>query len=322
MLTKLITRPSSLEKVDVFGELASYCSHVDPISTSEFYSRQQTLAEALFSMNASAYIAEPGASALYYANVSSSSWSLSERPLLLLLSPNIEDDGTVTPQISLLTPSFEATRAKLLPLPAKEVSYPEWPEEVDPFGVAVRALPPLHDGAKIFVDGSIRNFIVDGMQKAAPQANVLTAPVEIRSIRERKSATELEIMKCANEVGDALSITSFGYSRHVLGYPCIHSSCSQTIFHRYQRITGQSSDCSSTYDCRIEGWLWPRAFRRFLRIISLKYRAAADISFAENAALPHGSGTDRALGPSDFALIDCGGSLHGYASDVTRVSCS
>ena len=39
----------------------------------------------------------------------------------------------------------------------------------------------------------------------------------------------------------------------------------------------------------------------------------------ENAALPHGSGTDRVLGKSDFILIDGGGSLHGYVSDVTRV---
>jgi hypothetical protein len=39
----------------------------------------------------------------------------------------------------------------------------------------------------------------------------------------------------------------------------------------------------------------------------------------ENAALPHGSGTDRALGEHDLALFDVGGSLHGYMSDVTRV---
>ena len=39
----------------------------------------------------------------------------------------------------------------------------------------------------------------------------------------------------------------------------------------------------------------------------------------ENAALPHGSGTDKVLTPSDFVLIDCGGELHGYVSDLTRV---
>jgi Xaa-Pro aminopeptidase len=39
----------------------------------------------------------------------------------------------------------------------------------------------------------------------------------------------------------------------------------------------------------------------------------------ENAALPHGSGTDRVLGKTDFILIDTGGVLFGYHSDVTRV---
>lgn len=45
-----------------------------------------------------------------------------------------------------------------------------------------------------------------------------------------------------------------------------------------------------------------------------------DSSLTENAALPHGSGTDRQLGAGNFILIDTGGSLHGYESDITRVS--
>lgn len=49
--------------------------------------------------------------------------------------------------------------------------------------------------------------------------------------------------------------------------------------------------------------------------------ADSPISFAvENAALPHGSGSDRALGKADFILIDAGGTLLEYHSDVTRVS--
>jgi Xaa-Pro aminopeptidase len=42
-------------------------------------------------------------------------------------------------------------------------------------------------------------------------------------------------------------------------------------------------------------------------------------STLDNAALPHGSGTDKSLGKADFALFDCGASLHGYYSDITRV---
>ena len=46
---------------------------------------------------------------------------------------------------------------------------------------------------------------------------------------------------------------------------------------------------------------------------------STEISTLDNAALPHGSGTDKSLGKADFALFDCGASLHGYYSDVTRV---
>lgn len=45
----------------------------------------------------------------------------------------------------------------------------------------------------------------------------------------------------------------------------------------------------------------------------------SDSRTEENAALPHGTGTDRVLGRSDLILIDTGGVLFGYHSDVTRV---
>ena len=41
-----------------------------------------------------------------------------------------------------------------------------------------------------------------------------------------------------------------------------------------------------------------------------------------NAALPHGGGADRILQKDEYVLVDAGGSLHGYVSDVTRVSLS
>lgn len=37
------------------------------------------------------------------------------------------------------------------------------------------------------------------------------------------------------------------------------------------------------------------------------------------AARPHGGGGDAVLGVNDFVLIDCGGMLHDYWSDLTRV---
>lgn len=45
---------------------------------------------------------------------------------------------------------------------------------------------------------------------------------------------------------------------------------------------------------------------------------AGHLLTTENAALPHGSGTDRVLGASDFVLIDAGGRWGSYMSDITR----
>jgi len=152
-------------------------------------------------VNASAYIAEPGANAQFFGNISSSQWQLSERPLLLIVSPHIVNDE-VEAKISVLTPSFEATRAKLLHIPSiSDITFAEWPEDVNPYEVAISALPPLTGGQDtIFVDSGIRHFIVDGLDEAAPpKSKVLSAPMEIRYLRERKSPSEIELLKCVNE---------------------------------------------------------------------------------------------------------------------------
>lgn len=194
--TALLRRPAH-----DFSHLASHCAHVKPIPVASFIQRQDALARTLHELGAAAYIAEPGANAAFYANLSGSSWHLSERPLLLIITPSIDDDNNISSNVSILTPSFEATRAKLLPIPAaSEITYPEWPEEVDPYEVAVSAIPGLR-GSTIFVDGSMRHFLVDGLQKAAGgSSKVVSAPVEVRRLRERKSKEEIEIMKCVNEV--------------------------------------------------------------------------------------------------------------------------
>ncbi|KZT68185.1 Creatinase/aminopeptidase [Daedalea quercina L-15889] len=265
-----------------FSHLAEHCAHISPVSTSSFLQRQQALAQSLHELNASAYIAEPGASAAYFANLSQSQWHLSERPLLLIISPDVDSSEQVHARVSILTPSFEATRAKLLSIPSQdEVTYPSWPEDVSPFEVAVSAVPQLKEGT-IFVDGMMRSFVLDGLQKAATESNVLTAPVEIRRLRERKSAEELEIMKCVNEA----TLLAIRAVRENVKIGMRESEARQLM------STALSAAGLSDGSC-----------------LTL---------FGENAALPHGSGTDRVLGAHDFVLVDCDAELHGYRSDITR----
>ncbi|KAI0093553.1 Creatinase/aminopeptidase [Irpex rosettiformis] len=279
--------PRSTRQAADFSALATHCSNARPIPISSFIERQNRLAQTLHSLGASAYIAEPGANAAYYANLSSTTWHLSERPLLLLITPS-EESGVITGKVAILTPSFEATRARLLPIPSNsEIAYPEWPEDANPYKIAVSAISSLQGSKdaprKIFIDGAARNFIVDGLQEAAGQrVHVASAPVEIKRLRERKTEEELEIMKCVNEV----TLLAIRAVRKQL-YIGIKESEAKTLIRSALEAAG---------------------------LISLD----SIVLFGPDAALPHGSGTDRELQKKDYVLIDCGGELHGYHSDVTR----
>lgn len=181
-----------------FSELAGHCAHITPIGKDEFLARQQSLAETLYALNASAYVAEPGPSARYYANVSA--WGLSERPLLLIISPQLEGTS-IKPNVSILTPYFEKSRAQLMDIPsADSLTYVAWREDVDPYKMAVSVMPSLTLGGPILVEGELRAFILDGLSKASPSTPVVSAPIEVQRLRQRKSPKELEIMTCANEV--------------------------------------------------------------------------------------------------------------------------
>ncbi|KAG6874277.1 hypothetical protein C0995_001502 [Termitomyces sp. Mi166 len=261
--------------------LEDHCAHVSPIDKSEYYRRQTALVGKLLALNASAYIAEPGASATFFGNISQTNWKLSERPLLLIITPSEAVEGPLA-KISVLTPKFEATRAKSLLVPSESpVQYVEWPEDASPYKIASSAFPHTATGT-IFVDSSIRKFIADGFESALPNATILSAPEAIRQLRERKSSAEIDLLKCANEAT-------------VLAIRAVHKKLYVGIRESEARFLVGSA----------------------LASVGLKNGGCLTL-FGENAALPHGSGTDRALNASDFALFDCTASLHGYYSDVTR----
>ncbi|CCL99336.1 uncharacterized protein FIBRA_01354 [Fibroporia radiculosa] len=282
-----------------FSHLADHCAHVSPITASSFLDRQQSLAQTLHALNISAYVAEPGPSAGYFANLSSSQWGLSERPLLLIVSPKADAEDNIRAQVSILTPAFEVTRAKLLSIPTpSDIEYVSWPEDVDPFSTAVSAISSL-SGNTIVVDGMVRSFISDGLKKAAPNSRIALAPVEIRRLRERKSEQELEIMKCVNEV-----------RRILVCHGLFMIVCDKVTVLAIRAVRENMYIGMRESEAR-------RMIVGALGAAGLRDPSALTL-FGENAALPHGSGTDRILGPHDFVLIDCDGSLHGYQSDVTR----
>ncbi|PBK64514.1 Creatinase/aminopeptidase [Armillaria solidipes] len=139
-----------------------------------------------------------------------------------------------------------------------------------------------------------QHFIVDGLRTAFPKATVIATPTEIRQLRERKSEGELELLKCANEA-TLLAIRHTPKHMHI----GIRESDARQLVARALADAGlKDGGCLTLFG----GTRLPLSI----------------LSRPENTALPHGSGTDRRLGPDDFALFDCTASLHGYWSDVTR----
>lgn len=200
-----------VQDIPSFGHLAAHCANMKPISALDFHSRQQELADKLHSLGAAAYIAEPGSNALYFANISLSQWRLSERPFLLAITPMVQDHHDakgirqiVKPQVFILTPQFESSRARLLQMPISgNITFVEWAESENPYKAMVSALKNEHQRhtSKIFVDEGSRFFVVDGIRQASTEFTIESSPTEIQALREIKSHAELELLRCANEVG-------------------------------------------------------------------------------------------------------------------------
>ncbi|KAJ9121667.1 hypothetical protein QFC22_002287 [Naganishia vaughanmartiniae] len=259
--------------------------------------------DGLESSSGEIYIMEPGASSTYYAGISAQDWHISERPFLLLIEhQQVADSQNSASILTILTPAFEASRAKLLDLPGMEkdteVHFIEWKEEEDWAHVLVRHLNgrngSIAQGASsvnLHFDPAVRTFIPAGIARAAATTqdgdtnlalSVDVADARILSVRERKSAEEIAVLKCGNQ----LTLEAIKATRDAMFFG-IKESQTASILSRYFKELGMPGG---------EGL----------------------VLFGENAALPHGTGTDRALKEDDFALIDAGGQFRGYTSDITR----
>ncbi|PQE28105.1 aminopeptidase ypdF protein [Rutstroemia sp. NJR-2017a WRK4] len=159
---------------------------VPPITADEFLTRQQTLSSALKSAGVDAFIAEPSASTAYLANISSS-YDLSERPFLVILSASGE--------ASLLVPKFETNRITALEMvfPDDQPKVIQWREEESPYTV----LAQHTSFKKIMLDEHARFMIASGLQKNGIE--VVPTSQEIQALRAVKSEAELKILSGINE---------------------------------------------------------------------------------------------------------------------------
>ena len=153
-----------------------------------------------------------------------------------------------------------------------------WEEHEDPFALLAKGLTP----GRIAVDPGMRHFIYAGIARSVAPREVISGRSVVTQARMIKSDRELALLDRANQATKAALQVAYAQSK--IG---MRESSLRRIIRDAQAAAGLKN-------------VW------------------ALVLFGPNAAFPHGTGKERTLQAGDMVLVDTGGQLHGYCSDITR----
>ena len=181
----------------------------------------------------------------------------------------------------LVTPFFERPSVEqTLGIPA---DVRVWQEDENPFAVAAAFLTERGLGAvRLGIEETVRFFIADGLAQALPGATIVSADPVVRGCRMVKSPAEIALMQRATDV----TIAAY---RHV--HPRVRAGMTN------HDIAAMMDDAT----IRLGG--------------SPEFSL---VLIGPAAALPHGSRAPQVVTDGAVVLMDCGCTVQGYQSDVSR----
>ncbi len=234
---------------------------------------QQRIAKAqalMQHLNIDALLLEPGSAMAYFTGIQ---WWRSER----LTAVIIPREG----EFAVITPFFEESSVRESMTFGDEVL--TWNEHESPFALLGLLLEGRGiKGRRIALEGSVRYFVVNGLQQALPNMDVQPGEIITRACRMIKSPAELALMHKANEV--TLRAYDHVYTRLEQG---MRPQDLKQLIHQAQADLGGDN-------------IWTMAL------------------FGEASAYPHGSGQPQQISEGQIVLMDCGCSVQGYKSDISR----
>jgi Xaa-Pro dipeptidase len=159
-----------------------------------------------------------------------------------------------------------------------------WNEHESPFSLIVQALRDrgVTGGSVLAVESTTRFFIVDGIRKASSGYEIVSGDKLVRACRLIKSAAELALMQTANDV--TIAALRFVHDRVRSGMA--------------------AADISSLMDQATSALGGAPEFSMVL--------------LNEASAYPHGSIKHETVHEGSVILMDCGCTVHGYQSDISR----
>lgn len=158
-----------------------------------------------------------------------------------------------------------------------------WQEDESPHALVARALQDLGAAGRVGIEETMPFAFSDGIALAAPALRFASAIPVSAGCRMVKDAHELALMRRAAEVT-------------LRAHRAVFESLREGL-----TVTDAAA--------------WSAAAHR-----RLGARGGSLVLFGPDAAFPHGTEKPRTLRAGDVVLIDGGGRVHGYASDITRTA--
>ena len=132
------------------------------------------------------------------------------------------------------------------------------------------------------IEETVRYFAIDGLMRVMPDVAIMSGAAVVRGCRMVKSPTEIKLMQKAADI----TIAAYRYAA-----PRIEKGM-------------KPADIGAMMKAAHEGYGADHEF--------------ALILLGEASAYPHGSGKPQAVQEGEVVLMDCGCSVHGYQSDISR----
>ena len=252
------------------SQLIPITGDAKPIGVAERKARIGRAQALMAEHDIDALLLEPGSAMLYFSGVS---WWRSER----LTTVVIPREG----EIGIVTPYFEEPSVRESMTFGDDVR--TWHEHENPFERVTGILQDrgLQKGA-IGLEETVRYFVVDGLQRAAPEFTIKSASPVTLGCRMYKSKNELALMKKASEV--TLRAYEHVYTNLELGM--MPADVSAMMQEAQTDLGGVG--------------IWNMAL------------------FGPASAYPHGTSQSQEIKEGQIVLMDCGCSVHGYQSDISR----
>jgi Xaa-Pro aminopeptidase len=161
-----------------------------------------------------------------------------------------------------------------------------WQETDDPYAIVVRDIDPLRPagrGARVAVNDRLWATHLLQLQAALPTARFELATPALRDLRMRKDDAEVELLRRAAQAADRVVAA-------IAAGPLVGRTEADVAAEVRERLVAEGHD-------RAEFWI---------------------VASGPNSASPHHDPSDRVIRPGEPIVIDIGGSLGGYCSDITR----